>query len=100
MLVRVATGETTMKIGAALLLPLLLVACGNDPAPEGPIDVEGPGFRGVLLTPSAWPDYAYEIEGFWPATVEDVRRAESALPAAVREHVRDLAVPLERYYRQ
>ena len=89
-----------MKACATLLLPLLLAACGEDPTSEGPIDVEGPGYRGVILARTAWPDHAYEVEGFWTPTVQDVGRAEAALPAAAREHAPELTVPFERYYRQ
>ena len=57
------------SIAALLTLLTLLVACGENPVPTGPVSVTGDGYRGVLLPASAWPDYAYEVEGFFdPAT--------------------------------
>ena len=82
-----------------VLLTMLLPACGDDVSPA-PIDVDGPGYRGVILPASAWPSHAYEVEGHWAVTVEDVRRAEAALPAAAKRLVPELEVPLERYVRQ
>lgn len=83
-----------------VLLSLLCAACGEDAAPPGPVEVEGPGYRGVILPASAWADYAYEVEGFWDVSAEDVRRAEAALPVAAKQRAPDLEVPLERYTRQ
>ena len=83
-----------------ILVPLLLTACGGDDAPVGPVAVEEAGYQGVILPASAWPSYAYEVEGFWTVSLEDVRAAEAALPAAAKRLVPQLTVPLDRYVRQ
>ena len=88
------------SIASLVLLAGLLAACGDDPVPTLPVEVEGPGYRGVILPASAWPSFGYEVDGCWAVDAEDVRRAEAALPAAARQFAPELEVPLDRYVRQ
>lgn len=61
------------------------------PQPLGPVDVVGPGYRGVIL--------ASKPGGWMPAPAQ-VAELEARLPDAMRKRAPEFRRPLSRYFRQ
>lgn len=68
-----------------------VVAATPAPQPLGPVDVVGPGYRGVILASKP---------GGWMPTPAQVAALEARLPDAMRTRAPEFRRPLSRYFRQ
>lgn len=72
-------------------VPRPVVAATPAPQPLGPVDVVGPGYRGVIL--------ASKPHG-WMPTPAQVAALEAGLPDAMRTRAPEFRRPLSGYFRQ